>query len=450
MQQYTADQLDVAKESEHFEALASRLLDYAKKQGAEQAELGLAKDLGLSVTVRNGDVETLEFNRDNSFAVTVYKGHRKGSVSTSDLSESTLQEAVAAACRIAKHTQPDPCAGLADPEYLAQTFDDLQLDWPAGLTAEQAIDKSRQCEAAGLATDKRISKSEGASLTSHRRLRLYANSHGFCGLQPSTRHSMSCVLIAEDKGGMQRDYWYDVARDINDLSSVELIGREAAKRTVARLGGQRVKTQDCPVLFSPEMARTLLGHFLAAIRGGNLYRKSSFLREQLGQQIFPQWFTLNEDPFVHKGLASRCYDSEGVVTKAQNIVEAGVLQTYLLDSYSARKLNMQPTGHAGGTHNLSLLPTHGYDDILGQIKRGFLVTEMMGQGVNIVTGDFSRGAAGFWIENGEIQHFVEEVTVAGNLRDMFTNMQAIGDDVDRRGATHCGSILVEGMTLAGE
>ncbi len=445
-----SDQLDIQKEIEFFETNCNELFNYAKKKGATQAEVGVSKDVGLSVSVRNKDIETLEYNRDNSFGITVYLGKQKGVATTSDLSKKALHQAVDAALNIAKHTQPDPCSGLANEGLMAKNSRNLDLDHPMGIDAESAKQIALECESYGLDYSSKISNSEGASFSSHRNIRYYANSHGFSAATPSTRHSISCVLLAENESSKQRDHWYSISRDGNDLENVKLVGEKAAKRTVDRLNARQIKTQKAQVLFTPEMARSLIGNFKAAINGTNIYRKSSFLQEALGTQIFPEFLSMNEKPFIPKGLASAWCDNEGLATKEQAIIENGILNTFLLNSYSARKLNRPPTGHCGGIHNLHVSDSGiGFEQLIKQMDKGLIVTEMMGQGVNMITGDYSRGASGFWVEKGEIQYFVQEITIAGNLREMFKNVIAVGNDFDHRSSILTGSWLLPEMMIAG-
>ena len=445
----SADSLDLEKESDFFQNTSRELLDYANKLGATQTEFGFSKDVGLSVSVRNQEIETLEYNRDNSCGISVYYGKQKGNASTSDLSIKALKEAVEAAFNIAKFTQEDSFSGLADKELMATKPIDLELDHPMGINAETAKDLALECEQAGLSFSDKISNSEGASFSSHRNLHFYANSHGFSAMTPSTRHSLSCVLLAEGEKGKQRDYWYSASRDSKNIETGLIIGKKAAERTIARLNSRKISTQKAKVLFVPEMARTLIGHFKSAINGTSLYRESSFLLNKIDQSIFPSFFDLEEKPFIKSGLASAWHDSEGLATKEQMIVESGILNTYLLNSYSARKLKMSTTAHAGGTHNLFLKDTgQNFDQLVKELDKGLIVTEMMGHGVNAITGDYSRGASGFWVDNGEIQHFVEEITIAGNLIDMYSNLIAIGNDFDYRSSVVTGSWLVPEMMIA--
>ncbi|TQV86662.1 metalloprotease PmbA [Aliikangiella coralliicola] len=453
--EHPADELDVKAEVEKLQSVGEDLLRMAKAKGASQVEVGVSKDIGLSVQVRNQQVDTLEYNRDNSFGLTVYFGHKKGIATTSDLTIEALSETVDAACNIARHTQEDPCSGLADAELMATQPVELELDCPMGVTAEIAKEYALACEAEGLNADARVEQSEGATFSSHRNIRFYANSHGFSAAVPSSRHSLSCVLIAQDEQGMQRDFWYSITRDAEQLETAKSIGEKAAKRAVSRLGGRKIATQKLPVVVTPEIARGLVGNFCAAIRGASLYRRSSFLLDQLNQPVFPEFVDMQEKPFLKKGLASSWFDNEGIATREQAIIKQGVLQTYLLNSYSARRLEMSPTGHAGGLHNLHIEPGNAnnqnlsFDELVKQMHKGLIVTEVMGHGVNLVNGDYSRGASGFWVENGEIQHFVEEITIAGNLKQMFAGLQAIGTDLDYRSSTVTGSWLLSDMMIAG-
>jgi PmbA protein len=401
--------------------------------------------------VRLGEVETIEYQRDRGLGVTVYFGHRKGSASTADLAPGSVRESVEKACSIARFTAEDPCAGLADAELMAKDIPDLDLCHPWDVDAEKAIEIARECEAVARAVDNRINNSEGASVSSHRGTRMYGNSHGFLAGVESTSHSLSCVVLASDGEQMQRDYWYTSARDAADLESLEEVGRKAGERTVRRLGARKLATVRAPVMFPAELARGLVGHFTAAVRGSSQYRGTSFLLHGDGQQVFPEWLNLVERPRLKKGMASAAFDSEGVATRDRTLVEKGVLRGYLLGSYSARKLGLQTTGNAGGLHNLIVTPseTMSREEMIRRMERGLLVTELMGQGVNGVTGDYSRGAAGFWVEGGEIQYPVQEITIAGNLKDMYLGIVAVGDDVDRRGSIHSGSLLLGQMTVAG-
>ena len=432
--------------------VARRSLEYSKKRGASDAEVEVSAAVGQSVTVRRGEVETVEYNRDKGLGITVYFGQRRGNASTSDLSPEAVERTVDAACAIAIHTSQDEAAGLPDAERLFRgDAPDLDLFHPWGLTVEEAIDIARRTEAAALAVDKRITNSEGGTVSAYDTDFILANTRGFLAGFANSKASLACGVVAEDAGGMQRDYWYTTHRDPNRLEAPEAVGRIAGERTIARLGGRRLPTTEAPVLFEANIAGSLISHFVSAASGSSLYRRSSFLLDRLGSQVFSPIVDLREDPHMPGELASSYYDAEGVATSARNIVEGGVLKGWFLSSYSARKLGLETTGNAGGNHNLILKPgEHDLDALVKLMGRGFLVTELMGQGVNSVTGDYSRGAAGFWVEDGKIQFAVEEVTVAGNLLDMFLGIRAVGRDVLVRGSKHTGSILIDRMTIAGD
>lgn len=426
------------------------ILAEARRQGASACEVAVSAGQGLSTTVRQGEVETVEFNRDQGFGITLYVGQRKGSASTSATGIEAIRETVAAALAIAKHTSEDECSGLADAALMARELPELDLYHPWSITPEQAVEQALTCEAAAFAADKRIKNADGTSLNTHQGCRVYGNSHGFVGGYASTRHSLSCVMIAEGDGQMQRDYWYDVNRQGELLADAKGIGQRAAERAVSRLGARPVPTCEVPVLFAAELAGGLFSHLLAAISGGNLYRQSSFLEGALGQRLFPEWLTLDERPHLPRALGSATFDGDGLATYAKPFVENGELVSYVLGTYSGRKLGLPSTANSGGVHNLFV--THGDEDqqaLIRRMGRGLLVTELMGQGLNLVTGDYSRGAAGFWVENGEIQFPVQEVTIAGNLRDMFRQIVAVGRDLERRGNICTGSVLIEKMTVAG-
>ena len=438
-------------ELSHLEALVATILAEASAQGASSAEAAVNFSTALSVTVRLGDVETLEHHRGRGLGVTVYFEQRKGSASTSDWSPEAIRETVRSACDIARYTAADPCAGLAEPERLAKAIPELDLYHPWALGAEQAIEIARACEAAALGHDSRIRNSEGGSVSTQEGCLVYGNSHGFCGGYSSSRHSLSCSVIAQDDSGMQRDYWYTIDRRQSALEPAEAVGRQAAERAVRRLNGRRLSTRQAPVLFVPELARGVIGHFIGAIRGGALYRKSSFLLDSLGQLLFPDFLTIREEPYLPGALGSTPFDAEGVAPLERELVSQGVLQGYVLDSYSARRLGMQTTGNAGGVHNVTVEPGPlDFAGLLKQLDTGLVVTHLMGHGANLVTGDYSRGAAGFWVENGEIQYPVEEITIAGNLKTMFLGITAVGNDLDLRGNIRCGSLLIERMMIAGE
>ena len=432
-------------------ALVEIALAEAKTLGASQAEAAVSMDTGLSVSARLGEVETVEYQRDRGMGVTVYFGTRKGTASTADLSAAGLRETVAKACSIARFTAEDPCAGLPDPDTLAKGFPDLDLCHPWDVTPERACELAIACEAAAMAVDPRITNSEGAGISTHRGVRAYGNSLGFLGAYPGSVHSVSCSVLGQEGEHMERDYWYSTTRDWRELEDAESVGRRSGERAVRRLGARKLSTMKVPVLYSPEVARGFVGHFLGAIRGGSQYRRASFLLDAAGTQVFPGWFQLSERPHLPRALASAPFDQEGVATQDREIVQDGVLLGYVLSTYSARKLGLRTTGNAGGNYNLLV---HGrgkdFDGMLRQLDRGLLVTELMGQGVNGVTGDYSRGAAGFWVEGGEIAYPVHEVTVAGNLRELYRRIVEVGSDVDLRGGLRTGSILIEEMTVAGE
>ncbi len=427
------------------------LLDEAKQQGASAAEAGLSQENGLSVSARLGDVETIEHHCDQGLGITVYFGQRKGSASTTDLSPDSIKETVSAACSIARYTSEDDYAGLPEKELLATEFPDLELNHPWGISVDEAIALAIECEDAARTYDAEISNSEGASVNTHQGIHVMGNSLGFLHGYISTRHSLSCSVLAQRGDSMQRDYWYSVSRNALGLEQPIEIGKKAAERALRRLQGRSLSTRQCPVLYSAEIASGLLASFIGAISGGNLYRKSSFLLDALDKQIFPEFIHIHEQPHLQGALGSAAYDGEGVATKTRDIVSDGILRSYVLSTYSARKLGLHSTGNAGGVRNLTITPGElDYQAMLKQLDTGLLVTELMGQGVNMVTGDYSRGAAGFWVENGEIQYPVEEITIAGNLKEMFKNIIAVGNDVDYRGNVRTGSILVERMSIAGE
>ena len=443
---YTQDQLRV---------FAAEVLSHARRLGASACECDVSEGQGLSVTVRKGAVETIEHNRDKGIGVSVTLGERprvrRGHASTSDFSAAALEQTVAAALAIARHTAADDCAGLPEPGLLAREQPDLDLYHPWRLDTEQAIGVARRCEAAAFALSPKIRNSEGASVSAQHSQFAFANSLGFVGGFPASRHSLYLSVIAEDARGMQRDDWYSAVRVPGQLAAPEPLGRYAGERALARLGARRLGTRQAPVLFEAPQAAMLLGSFVSAASGGNLYRKATFLVDSLGKQVFAPGVTLEERPLEPRALASSPFDEEGVATRARTVVRGGVLEGYFLGCYSARKLGLQSTGSAGGNHNLVLV-SNGPDfrGMLKRLHRGLLVTELLGQGVNLITGDYSRGAAGYWVENGEIAYPVEEVTIAGNLKDMFRGIEAVGSDIVVRGSRRCGSILVREMTIAGE
>jgi len=433
--------------------VVSLALAEARTRGAAQCEVDASLNRGLTAAIRLGEVDTIEYQRDRGLDVTVYFGKRKGSASTADLSAQAVRETVEKASTIARYTAEDPYSGLADAQMLAKDIPDLDLEHPWNIEPDAAVELARACEAAGLAIDARLTNSEGATVSSQQDVRVYGNSLGFLAGYGSTSHTLSCVLIAQAGEDMQRDYWFSTSRDAADLDSIESIGRKAGERAVARLGARKIATQRAPVLFASEIARGLIGHFVGAIRGSSQYRKSSFLLDAAGQAVFPEFLQIQERPHIRKGLASSPFDNEGVATRDRDLVKDGVLQGYVLGSYSARKLGLQTTGNAGGNHNLIVSAQDralAFDALLKQMGNGLLVTELMGQGVNPVTGDYSRGASGFWVENGAVSYPVHEITIAGNLREMYRGVAALGTDVDLRGGIRTGSVLIEEMTIAGE
>lgn len=437
---YTLDEL---------KGLSDEVLRFAKAAGASAAEAEVSLGIGQNVSVRMGETETIEYNRDKGMSVTVYFGQQKGHASTSDLSMQALKDTVAAACNIARYTAQDEFCGLADPALLARDIPNLDLHHAWDISVDEALALALECEQAARSADPRISNSEGASVSTYEGLFSYANSNGFNAGYPSSRHGLSCSVIAEAGESMQRDYWYSSARHPADLDSALAVGLRAGERTVRRLNPGRVKTCQVPVLFEAPLASGLISHLVSAISGGSLYRKSSFLLDSLGKQVMSSLVNVEELPHVPRGLASSPFDNEGVETHARTLIKDGVLQGYMLGSYSARKLGMQSTGNAGGNHNLII--RHGDLDLAGLLKTmgtGLLVTELLGHGINMVTGDYSRGAAGFWVENGLIAYPVEEITIAGNLAEMFMNIVAVGNDVLVQGSKHTGSILIERMTVA--
>jgi PmbA protein len=443
--------IDMANRKAQLQQLVEDLLIEARRKGATAAEAAVSTNAGLSLTVRLGEPETIEHTRDNGLGVTVYFGHRKGSASTSDLSVQAISETVEAACNFARYTSEDPCSGLADAELMAGDIPDLDLYHPWNQSVDEAIELATRCENAARDFDHRIFNSEGASLNSHNGLQLYANTHGFIGGYPSSRHSLSCAVVGKEGESMQRDYWYTLSRQGNRLETPEEVGRSAAQRTVARLNARQLPTQQAPVLFQADVAVGLLRSFMGAIRGSAQYRKASFLLDRLGKPVFPASVTIHEEPRLPMGLGSAAYDNEGVATSDRVFVRQGVLESYVLDSYAARKLGMQTTGNAGGVRNLRINSGElDREGLLRKMDRGLLVTELMGQGVNMVTGDYSRGAAGFWVEDGEIQYPVEEITIAGNMGEMMMGLLEVGSDIETRSSVQTGSWLIERMMIAGE
>ncbi len=434
-----------------LKTMSQDMLQIATTQGASAAEVDVSVSVGQSVSVRMGDTENIEYNRDKGLSVTVYFGQKKGHASTSDLSPNAMRDTVLAACDIAKYTAQDPFCGLADAELLAKEIPDCDLYHPQTIEVADALEMAKVCEAAARDVDARIKNSDGASLSSGAGQFVYANTNGFNAGYAYSRYSLSCAVIAEDNGEMQRDYWYDSARDFADLASGTAIGLKTGQRTVRRLNPQKIQTCQVPVLFNSSLSAGLIRSLVRAVSGSSLYRKQSFLLDSLGTQVAASNLTIVEDPLIKKGLGSSPFDNEGVQTKLRTLVDQGVLQGYLLGSYSARKLGMQSTGNAGGSHNLLVQSgDQDFEGLLKQMDKGLLVTELLGHGLNMVTGDYSRGAAGFWVENGEIQHPVEGITIAGNLKEMLNQIVAIGNDVHISGGVRVGSILIEQMTVASE
>ena len=449
-QQLTLKQVAQQQEqtSELMQQIAQRVLSDAKKAGAEQTEVWSYNTIGNSLEVRNGELETLEFNQDSHLGINVYFRQSKGTVSINDLTEAAALQGLEAACNIAKHTEPDPYAGLVEAELMATEFKDLSLDHPADLTVDDMLDAATKAESAALQA-KHIKQSEGANFYSHRSLSCYANSHGFCGMNRTTRYSLSNVLIGQTAKGMIRDGYYTLGREYKDLLAPEQVGANASERIESKLSQGSCSSGKFPVVFSPEVARGLWSHLLGALKGGALYQRSSFMLDKLGQDILPKGISITEDPFIAKGLGSSNYDSDGVATQRRTLVDNGQLSGYILSGYSARRLGMEPTGNAGGIHNVLIeSEKKSIAEILKDLGTGLLVTEVMGQGVNIVTGNYSRGASGFWFENGEIKHYVQEITIAGNLEQMLQSIVAIGDDTDLRSSILTGSVAIEQMTVA--
>ncbi len=452
-QPMTAAAAPPAERGQRLLDLAARVLEEARRQGASDAEAVLSESRGFDVTVRLGEVETVEYTDDNSLDVKVFFGKRTGTASTADFSDAALRDTVRAACAIAKYTAEDPHFGLAEAELLAREFPDLDLYAPWPVTVPEALERALACETAARDADPRICNSEGAGVGTHHGCTVYANTNGFAAARCSSSHGTHCSVVAQEKNSdaMQRDHWFTSARHAAELEPPQAVGRMAARRAVARLGGRRVKTARAPVLFEAPAAKSLLGHFAGAVRGASLYRKASFLLDALDKKVFSDFIRIHEQPHLPRAMGSAAWDGEGVATRARDLVSGGVLRGYILDSYAARKLGMQTTANAGGTHNLTVDGGgKDLDALIKEMHRGLLVTELIGFGVNTVTGDYSRGAAGFWVEHGEIQHPAEEITIAGNLKEMFTSIAAIGNDTDTRGGTRSGSVLVGEMTVAGD
>lgn len=443
--------MDAAQIAAQLTELADRAVSLATARGVDQAEAGASHDEGLSVTVRMGELESVERQQDRGLAVTVYRNGCKGTATTSDFSEAGVSSAVDKAVTIARFTTTDPHAGLADPAMMAADPPDLDLYHPWDVDVASAERIALEGEDAARSHDARVRNSEGATVSSGAGVRVYSNSHGFAGAYPTSSHSISVSVVADEAGSLERDYWYTAARSATELETAESVGVAAASRAVRRLGSSRLSTRTVPVLFAPELGRSLFGHLVAAIRGTSQYRKASFLLDCTGQKVFPSIISIDEEPHIPRAFGSAPFDSEGVTTSPRALVADGIVTGYVLSSYSARRLGLQTTGNAGGIHNLIVAPTAGpAESILKDVGQAFLVTELLGQGVNIVTGDYSRGAAGFWVEGGEIAYAVSEVTIAGNLHDMFEKIVAVGSDVDTRGSIRCGSVLIDGMTVAGE
>ena len=451
IQSVTATREETILDDTQLREAVQLALAEADSKGASAAEAAASLSQGLMVNVRKGELETVEHTRDHGLVVSVYFGQRTGSASTSDYSAAAVQETVQAACSIARFTEEDACHGLADPERLAKNPADLDLYHPWRPTVDDACDLALECESKALSIDERITNSEGASVDTHEGCEVYGNSHGFFGHTRKSRQGISCSVIGGENETMQRDYWYSAARRFSELDSATDVGEKTATRTLRRLGARRVSTCQVPVIYEAPIASSLLSHFISAISGGALYRKASFLLDHLGEQIFPDFVRIHEQPMLMGAMGSAAFDSEGVATEARDIVVDGILQGYVLGSYSARRLQMETTGNAGGVHNLTIdSGVQNLEEMIKNVDKGFLVTELIGFGINSVTGDYSRGASGLWIEKGEIAYPVEEVTVAGNLKDIFRNIVSVCNDVDERRSTRCGSILVDGLTIAGE
>ncbi|HBV39387.1 MAG TPA: metalloprotease PmbA [Erwinia sp.] len=440
----------VAEQRKTLEEAVATALELAKAS-TDGAEVAVTRTTGIGVSTRYGEVENVEFNSDGALGITVYHQNRKGSASSTDLSPDAIARTVQAAVDIARYTSADPYAGVADRDLLAFEAPDLDLFHPTELDPDRAIEMAARAEQAALKADKRITNTEGGSFNSHIGMKVFGNSHGMIQGYSSSRHSISASVIAEANGDMERDYAYTIGRAIEDLQSPEWVGEECARRTLSRLSPRKLATMKAPVIFAAEVATGLFGHLVGAISGGSVYRKSTFLLDSMGKQILPEWLTIQEQPHLLKGLASTPFDSEGVRTEQRDIIKDGILQTWLLTSYSARKLGLKSTGHAGGIHNWRINGQgDSFDQLLKKMGTGLVVTELMGQGVSGITGDYSRGAAGFWVENGEIQYPVSEITIAGNLKDMWLNMVTVGSDIETRSNIQCGSVLIPEMKIAGQ
>ena len=445
--------MDRKQTEQELREISETVLKLTKKYGASDAELSLNRGAGLSVEIHKENVDKLEYHRDQGLSLTVYMGQHQGSATTGDLSAQAIEDTVKAACNIAKFTGEDEYTGLPEAELMMHESKDLDLYHPWDLSAEKAIEIATACEASALSFDKRIINSDGASISTYSGSGIIANTHGFTGVTASSRHNLSCSVIAQvpKTDAMQRDYWYTTSRKREELESAESVGEKSAELTLARLNGRQISTRKSSVLYSPEMARSIVSHFTSAISGGSQYRKTTYLLNSKDEQVFPDFIRLHEQPHIPQGFGSSYFDREGVATSNRDIVTNGVVQNYIMGSYSARQLGLKTTANSGGTHNLTLEPTgQDLEELLKMLDTGLFVTELIGSGINGVTGDYSRGASGFWVENGEIQFPVEEITVAGNLKDMFQNIVAVGNDIDYRGGTRTGSILIEGMMVAGE
>ncbi|GAB4187802.1 MAG: metalloprotease PmbA [Wenzhouxiangellaceae bacterium] len=433
-----------------LEQIVGEVLAMARQAGASAAQAEAYFAEGLGVTVRLGEVDILEHTRDRGLAVTVYLGHKKGSVSCGDLQPETLRTAVERAVTIARYTEEDPYCGLADAELMAAELPELDLWHPTTLSADQAIERALRCEQAARDSDSRITNSDGASVERNVFMNAYGNSHGFLASEWSTVYNQSAALIAGRGDSMQSDYWWDSSRVFSDLEAPETTGKKAAQRTLARLNGRQLPTMSAPVLFTPRIASGVIGHLVNAVTGSALYQRSSFLVDQQGERLFPEWFTIDEDPLLRRGMRSSAFDNDGVATRQQPLIADGRLARYVLSAYSGRRLGLSTTANAGGVRNLIVRPgADDFDAMVRRLGRGLIVDDVMGQGVNTVTGDYSRGASGFWVEDGEIAYPVEEVTIASNLRDMFANVVAVGSDLDHRRNIQSPSLLLAKMTIAG-
>lgn len=439
------------KSTSNLSALMQEVLTRAKAQGATNASVSVNHDSGFSVDIRMGQVETVSFNEDNGVSLVVYFGHQKGAASSTDTSPESIDSLITAACEIAKVSAADPCFGLAERELMTNQYPDLDLYHPWSIKPAEAVEMAMTCEAKALALDARIKNSDGVNVSTYEFCHGFANTHGGEGFLRGTRHGISCSLIAKEGEAMQRDYDYSSVRNAQDLRGLDELAASAVERTTSRLGARQIKTQKAPVLFSSRVSSGVLASFINAISGSNLYRKNSFLLDSIGQQLFPTGFKIYEQPYLPGALGSSPFDSDGVPTRNNIFIEDGRLLQYVLGIYSSRRMGLKTTANGGGVHNLTIDPTAGdLQDLLKKMNRGLLVTELMGQGVNGLTGDYSRGASGFWVENGEIQYPVEEITIASNLKTMFKTIAAVGNDINPNIATRCGSILLDEMMIAGK